>query len=423
MSLYELAPSPNRLSNTASHLLSGGHRHTALALFRRAAAQDPANAAIRCNLAIALTNFGEYDEASKILYALVTADERDLAAWHAYGVLSLVSGHPEDALRCFKSCKVLDPDNGTHDFDLACALMQAGQWAEGWAAYEKRKNYKPERVFPGLPRWDGTPNKVVYAWAEQGIGDTFQFARYLPLVAERSKKVFLAVPPALWGLFEGYRDCGVELLKLGTITDEVDAEVSLMSLPHLLGPTPAQWPEDPGLLAAGILPMTLPEHGNRLKVGLCWACSPSSHNWRERTVSFGELLQLTALGDADFYALQVGPAAAAIATHQAQLLVTDLSARLVDDWGATAAAIKALDVVVTTDTSVAHLAAILDKPVIMLLARRDWWRWGNEGETTPWYPTMTIIRQQVPFSWAAELKRVSAILGHAALARRAKAAA
>lgn len=418
--------SPNRLSNTASTLLNTAERRTALAFFKRAAALDP-TPPILCNLAIALTNFGEYGEACRVLQGLLDKNDADLAAWHAFGVLSLVAGEPEQAVRCFDSCISLDPANGTHKFDRACALMQAGRWKEGWAAYECRKDYKPERTFPGLPRWDGSPGKFVYVWAEQGIGDTFQFARYLPLVAKLSRRVILAVPPALWCLFEGYRECGVELLKLGTGVDGLDAEVSLMSLPHLLGPTPAEWPPDPGLLAKHVPPRLLFGHDNelndRLKVGLCWACAPSSHNWRERTVDFGELLQLTAAANADFYSLQVGRAAADITAHQAQLVIDDLSGTLADDWAATAGALKTLDLVVTTDTSVAHLAAILGKPMVMLLARRDWWRWGNEGTTTPWYPTMTIVRQKVPFAWGEEVRQVSTILGNAARARSAKAAA
>lgn len=415
--------SPNRLSNHAASLLHTTNRQTALALFKRAVSLDPKSPATRVNLAIAYTSFGRYAEASELLHGLVTENPADVAAWHAYGVLSLVSAQPADAVSCFERCVQLNPAAGNFKFDHALALMQNDQWAAGWEAYECRRDHKPERVFTDLPRWDGTPDQAVYVWAEQGIGDTFQFARYLPLVAAQSKRTILAVPPSLWCLFEGYKECGVELLKLGTVATDVDAEVSLMSLPHLFGATPAEWPADPGLLGKNISPRYWSSTPTRLAVGLCWAVNPSSHHSLERTVPFHSLLQLTANGDIDFESLQVGPASADIARSQAQTVVVDLSGQLTDDWASTASAIKALDVVVTTDTSVAHLAAILKKPTIMLLARRDWWRWGNMGDKTRWYPTMTIIRQQTPFSWDREVQQVSALLGQAARERCANLAA
>ena len=411
--------SPNRLSNHAASQLGTSNRSMALAAFRRAAALAPESAAIQANLAIALTNFGHYVEASRLLHRLVSEEPTCIGAWHAYGVLGLVTAQPEDAVSCFRACTLLDPLNGMYKFDLALSLLQAGRWVEGLEAYECRRVYKSERTFDKLPRWDGSPGKSIYVWAEQGIGDTFQFSRYLPLLKKISRRVVFALPLPLHALFEPFRE-HVELLQLGVDVTDIDCEVSLMSLARHLGPTPEEWPADPGLLGKHVTAVVPP--GN-LRVGLCWACNSTSSNYLERSVDFKDMLQLTAHAGADFYSLQVGAAAADIAKSQAQLLVTDLSDRLTDDWCATAAAIKSMDMVVSTDTSVAHLAAILGKPTVMLLARRDWWRWGNSGEKTPWYPTMTIIRQERPFSWAREIEKVSTILGRAAQARCAKAAA
>lgn len=407
-----------KLSNHAAMLLATSRRKTAMALLKRAAGLSDL-AGVHANLAIAHTTLGNYAEASKILHGLVTKNNDDLAAWHAYGVLSLVAGLPEDAVECFKKCIALDPDSNSNKFDRSLALMQAGRWEEGWQAYECRKDHKPERLFPGLPRWDGTPGKHVYVWAEQGLGDTFQFARYLPRLRELSPKVILAIPPSLFDVFDGYKEI-VSILGLGAATDDIDCEISLMSLPHLLGPTPDLWPADPGLLAKGLEPMALTRD---FKIGLCWACGPGSHHHEERSVPFEDMLQLAETSAASFYSLQVGPAAAAITASAAQLVVTDLSPAITDDWAKTASAIKAMDIVVSTDTSVAHLAGALGKPTIMLLARRDWWRWGNSGDKTPWYPSMTIVRQEKPFHWEKEIKKVSAIISQAASDRSAKSLA
>ena len=268
--------SPNRLSNHAAGLLGTANRATALAALRRAAAAAPESAAIHANLAIALTNFGHYVEASKILHGLVTKNPYDIAAWHAYGVLGLVSAQPEDAVDCFKTCMLLDSSSGMYKFDHALALMQAGRWAEGLEAYECRREYKSERTFSNTPRWDGSANKSVYVWAEQGIGDTFQFARYLPLLAKISRRVVFALPLPLHQLFAPYQE-HVEILRLGSDVADIDCEVSLMSLARHLGPTPAEWPEDPGLLGKNV---TAEVPDDNFRVGLCWACSSTSANYR-----------------------------------------------------------------------------------------------------------------------------------------------
>ena len=404
-----------KLNLQAIALTGKGELRTANALLKRANALDPANAALSCNLAISYTNLGDYDAASRLLLRLLTNEPNNLAVLHAYGVLSLVAAHPDDAARLFKRCYELSPEVGNLKFDYSLALMQAGNWKDGLEAYETRRENQPERAFDGLPRWQGELDKTVYVWAEQGVGDTFQFARYLPWLAERSKKVVFALPPDLHALFKPYNTV-CELVSLTHNASGLDCETSLMSLARYHGTTPEHVPPDPGFIGYDIYPRDLPTT-DKLKVGLCWACNPSSGHYRERSVPLENLLQLAANPDLELYSLQVGASAGDVSRLGAQLVVEDLSSELSFDWRATAAAIKGVDVVVTTDTSVAHLAAILRKPTYMFLARRDWWRWGNEGQKTFWYPTMTIIRQKQPYSWASEVQQVSAILGQAAQAR------
>lgn len=406
-----------RLSNHAATLVSTKHRLTGLAMLKRAVALAPLPG-IQANLAIAHTVVGDYYSANEICQGLIADNPRNIAAWHALGVMGLTSADPDLAVRCFEHCQQIDPGNQSHIFDHSLALMQAGRWQAGWSAYEDRRNYKPERIFPGLPRWDGSPNQSVYVWAEQGLGDTFQFARFLPILREKSRRVVLAIPPSLYSVFEAYKEF-VDILAFNTPVGDIDAEISLMSLPFMLNRmTPDKWPEEPGLLGKNVEPMSL--SNNTLKIGMCWACGPSSHHHLERSVPLSSLIRITENAAASFYSLQIGEAAAEIHQNAAQTLITDLSPALTDDWVATASAIKAMDMVVSTDTSVAHLAASLKKPTIMLLARRDWWRWGNTEPVTPWYPSMTIIRQSKPFQWDDEVAQVSAIIGKAAQDRSAK---
>lgn len=411
-----------RLSNHAVTLLNSEKRKTALPLLKRAGelTNDPG---VWCNLAIAYTNEGKYVEASQILHQLVTRNPKDLAAWHAYGVLNLVSALPQDAVGCFEKCCELDPKNGAMVFDYSIALMQAGYWQKGLECYESRREWKPERYFPGLPKWTGEEGKSVYVWAEQGIGDTFQFARFIPWLSKRCKRVVFALPADLHSLFKGYSEyCEI----VGHVQDisDVDFEAPLMSLARHYVEVENDAPmflEDLNLLASNVQPRKIVS--DRLKVGVCWATNPSSHHYLERSLPFGSFLEITENSGCSFHSLQIGPASADIIKNSAQLVVEDLSSEMIDDWSATASIIKAMDIVVTTDTSVAHLAAILRKPTIMFLARRDWWRWGNEGETTPWYPSMTIIRQEAQNTWGPEFAKVSAMLGEAARNRLSKKAA
>ena len=404
-----------KLSNYAAQLIGSPRRLTALAMLRRAAEMTK-TAGVHTNLAISLMGLGVYDESSQILQRLTTENAVDLAAWHAYGVLGLIAAQPEIACQSFRQCRIIEPKILTHRFDHSCALMQANRWVEGWELYETRRDHKPERSFPGLRRWDGSEGKSVYVWAEQGIGDTLQFARYLPLLRQKSKRVVFAVPPSLFKLFAGYKEV-CDIMMINTAVDDIECETPLMSLPQYLGPAPDTWPADPGLLANDIKPLTLDKP---FKVGLCWAVGGTSHNHLERSVPFSQMVGLVENSAASFYSLQVGHDAGALQENDAQLLVTDLNPLLTDEWHHTAAAIKSMDMVVSTDTSVAHLAAILGKPTIMLLARRDWWRWGNAGSTTPWYPTMTIIRQKRPFYWEDEIKTASALVAQAAEVRNSQ---
>jgi tetratricopeptide (TPR) repeat protein len=409
-----------KLSNKALSLLNGGktEKTVALAHLRRAHALVPQDAAIKCNLAVAMTGLGHYTEASRLLSELVAANKSDLAAWHAYGVLSLVACLPEDAAACFKRCAELDPGDGDMLFNQSLALMQAGHWRTGLAAYEARRFWKPERSFPGLPAWQGETDRHVYVWAEQGVGDTFQFARYLPWLAARSKRVTFALPADLHGIFAGYEEV-CDLVTLTADVAGVDCETSLMSLPFHQGMTADNVLPDPGLLGSKLGAQRPWEPTGNLRVGLCWACNPSSMHHRERSVPLAELLTLAQHGGIDLISLQVGKAAEDIVTLGARDLILDVTQDLEGDWAATASMVKSLDFIVTTDTSVAHLAAILEKPTIMLIARRDWWRWGNSGTGTFWYPTMTIIRQETPFSWSREIEQVSALVGKAAREHRA----
>lgn len=389
-------------NNMAQSLYKSGHRKTALAYVRRAVELEPHNPVFQCNLGSLLTGLGEYNEASQIFLKLVSASSNNALAWHGYGVLGLVAGHPEDAVRCFRQCLRIEPENAMHTFDLACALIQADKWEEGLALYENRRSHRPERSFKGVPSWNGERGRKVYVWAEQGIGDTIQFARFIPWLAERSEYVTFALPAPLCSLFKNYTKIpNVEIVSFNNADVDADCEIPLMSLMFMSG---CEILPDPGYLK-------LDGYKNHItRIGVCWGCNSTSPHHQERSVLLEDLLALAEIPNTELYSLQVGERAGDIAKHQAQGIIQDLSHDILENWELTQKHIAGMDIVVSTDTSVAHLAGAMGKPTYMFLARRDWWRWGNEGIQTPWYPTMKIIRAAKPFEWKNEIRQVVDLL-------------
>lgn len=400
-----------QFNNIATHLYKDGKRHTALALVKNALNLEPNSECYLSNYACLLTNFGEYEKARSIFIEILDRNKDCLLAWHGYGVLEMVSARPRNAIRCFEKCIELDPENGSHKFDYACAVIQSGDWKKGFELYESRRAWKPEREFPQFIPWNGETGKKVYVWCEQGIGDCIQYARYLPWLVSVSENVTLAVAPNLIELFKGF-DKIVRIVPLTGAMVDSDYHLPLMSLAHFY--FKAGFTEVPIPIPHNGLEFTKASFGGKYKIGLCWACNNTSINYRERSLPFEQLLKLTEIHNTEFVSLQVGEASGDIAKARAQNLVEDMSSITNDSWQGTVSVLSACDFVISTDTSVAHLAATMGIPTVMFLARRDWWRWGNSGETTPWYPAMTIIRQEVPYKWEKEIERAYAILDNAA---------
>jgi len=403
-------------------------RKAALHMLERIHALDPGPRTLM-NIAVVNTKLGNYREAEEQLDAVLLANPEYLGAHHARGVLHLVMDKPRQAIDDFKRCIDLAPDELNHRLDLSMALLQAGLWADGFDMYETRKQINPERTLKGVAPWKGDPDPYglhLYVWAEQGIGDTFQFSRYLPWACSRAKRVTFAVPYTLLDIFEPWTAYlpNLEVTAFsGYVPETVNAETSLMSLAHWSGTAfSSDVPQDPGYISVWAQQRFLTgkhcplvRQGPMLKAGLVWACNPGSAHSAERSVPFEDMLTLIKLPQFEFYGLQVGERAADITAHQAQTFVTDLSPWILDDWSRTVTCIQQMDVVISTDTSVAHLAALMNKPTYMLLARRDWWRWGSDV-TTPWYPTMNIARPRKPFVWDDALDQVTGWLSQGCIA-------
>jgi glycosyl transferase family 9 (putative heptosyltransferase) len=286
-------------------------------------------------------------------------------------------------------------------------LLLLGRFEEGWRKYEWRRRASTRGVRPlDGEYWDGGPlaGRAILLVAEQGAGDTLQMLRYVPRIVAQGASVKLMLPRSLQRL-EGDALAAASLHAQDEAPPPYDCWAQLMSLPGLLGATEANIPAPIPYLRA---PATARRGfaGEGRAVGLAWAGNPEHENDHNRSIPFARLAPLLALDDARWFSLQVGPRATDIAGASG---ITDL-APLLQDFGDTAAAIDALDLVITVDTSVAHLAGALGKPVWLLLPHVPDWRWLLDRADTPWYPTMRLFRQARRGDWDEVIGRVAAEL-------------
>lgn len=302
------------------------------------------------------------------------------------------------------------PDHAEAHWNQALLLLLQGNYAMGWQEYEwrwkKRRFTSPQRQFM-QPQWQGEPltGKTILIHAEQGFGDTLQFCRYLPFLAASASQVVFECHPQLTALMETLSP-GLTIVAMGQPLPPFDCHLPLMSLPRLFGTTLETIPASVPYLQppAGRLPFwqsVLPDTGC-LKVGLCWA--GKTYPDPGRSIPAAMLAPLAACTAASFVSLQVGEGSA-----QPTINLLDLT-MLVQDFADTAALVAQLDLVITIDTAVAHLAGALGIETWLLLPAAPDWRWLLKRADSPWYPTMRLFRQQQPGNWAELMKRVATAL-------------
>jgi hypothetical protein len=299
-------------------------------------------------------------------------------------------------------------------------LLQLGEYRRGFAEYEWRWQTGQFTPFQcPHPKWAGQPipDKTLLIHTEQGAGDAIQFARFLPLAAQRCRKLMLVCRADLLPMFAAMPGIA-EVREAGQIqVNEFDAYAPLLSLPHVLGVTlesiPAAMPYiDVAAIRRRKDPSTLPvlKSSSRFKVGMVWAGSPTHRNDRQRSCALREFLPVLQTPGIDFYSVQKGERGEELAQLPPAVQVQDLAPYL-HDFGDLAVILDQLDLVITVDTAVAHMAGALGKPVWVVLSYVPDWRWGLEGESTPWYPTMRLFRQARAGDWAEVMERVAHALG------------
>ena len=437
-----LAAHPDRAeaySNLGAALQDLGRLDEAVKAYHQALALDSRQAATHANLGTALMDLGSLEDAAASLQRALTLQPESAAAWSNYGNALTRLGRLEAAMSAFQRALALQPDYAEAHHNLAFALLARGDFTRGWAEHEWRwqcaQFVEAAREFP-MPRWDGTSlaGQTILLHAEQGFGDTIQFVRYAPLVAARGGRVVLECQPQLRRLlagnevqsresrverrahrdFRGGADMGVaDVVAQGEPLPACDLHAPLMSLPFIFGTTLDTVPAAVPYLR--VRPALVEDWSHRLatipgpRVGLVWAGNPHHRNDAFRSVPLAALAPLGATPGLSLVSLQKGPGAEQLRDAPLGLFLYNLGPQLTD-FADTAAALLHLDLLITVDTAVAHLAGALGRAVWLLVPAVCDWRWLEERADSPWYPTMRLFRQHRRGDWAPVVARVAATL-------------
>ncbi len=387
-----------------------GRVEEAVALMERSIELGPRNHFLR-NICEAYRILGRYDEALAAGRRAAAGDPRDPICEANLSVLHYERAEPEEAIAAAERSLAIKPDHPGSHMGLAEALLVSGQFERGWDEYEWR--YRLAGVpspmpLKDVPAWDGADlaGGSLLLVADQGYGDGIQFARYIPWAAERCGKVMLAASKELQPLLR-------QVPGIDTMFDQWDAcppvkaWQTLSGLPRLHGTTAERLPASPPYLAAE--PDRVAAWEERLKalcapgyarVGLVWAGRPTHMNDRNRTVTLAGLSAITDLAGVTFVSLQKGAAVDQIGGYFGRAPLVNLGPEI-EDFADSAAVIQGLDLVITVDTSVAHVAGAIGKPAWVMLPHAPDWRWLRERSDSPWYPSLRLFRPPGPRDWPA----------------------
>ncbi len=360
-----------------------------------------------------------YEEALHCYQQLIAVAPQEQEGYLlSLGVLYAEQERYTEALECYNQLVAAKPESVNGHWNRALVQLLLGEFTEGWSGYEwrRRRDEWLVQMWPGRfvpPLWSGEPlsGRTILVYAEQGFGDTIQFGRYLPLLLAQGARVIFHCMEGLVELFS--RMAGIEVVARDyelALQQTFDFHIPLMSLPHIMGTTLETIPTaraylqtDAGRVAAWRDRIT--QKGFR--VGLVWAGAAKNVANRMRSTTLAAFAALAAMPDTTIYSLQKD--AAAGSELMAQWGVVDLGPEL-HNFDETAAVIANLDLVITVDTAVAHLAGALGVPVWILIYSSPEWRWLLGREDSPWYPSARLFRQQLGEPWPVLVERMVAAL-------------
>lgn len=449
----EAAPNwPNGWYKLGNMLFQKNDFEHALQAFRRSIDLNPSQPRCLTNLGATLEKLGQYEEAAMVLRHALVLSPDDIAGLKNLGHVVLKLGHvgeglhllrratelaPDDpdahytlgnallrmerlqeALAAYARVRELQPSTARAYFAPASVLLMNGQYKDGWAAYESRFDmaaYKPNVKNVHDLLWDGGPLKGrrLLIHVEQGFGDTLEFVRYVSLVRERAGegKIFLLCEPELRRILETVEGVD-EFYELGSdATITYDVQLPLLSLPHRFGTTLESIPNKTPYLKVplGTKAKVRRRKETKIAVAFVWAGRPTHSDDRFRSCTVNWFAKLFDIPGVDFHSIQWGPRAAELEPHLKRQNVSSMTDKLTD-FAETAAIIDQVDLIISIDSAVAHLAGALGKPVWTILPFGGEWRWLFRREDSPWYPNMRLFRQPILGDWRPVFQRIGTLL-------------
>jgi tetratricopeptide (TPR) repeat protein len=431
--------SPEVHNNLANVLQHEGNIEEAISHYEQALQLLPGFAAVHNNLANVLKNEGRLEEAIQHWHKALHLSPDYPEPHYNLGKELQKLGQLDEALDHYEKALRIKPDYADARWNRALLWLVRGEWVRGWPDYEMRWTQPgfTRRSFSQL-RWDGSPlhGRTILLHAEQGLGDTLQFIRYAPLVKERGCNVVFECPPALRPLLSNAQ--GFDLLvSQRAPLPPFDVEAPLLSLPGIFQTTVATVPAPvPYLHVDSKLveqwhsqctvnggrwtarqeksatshrpPSTV--HCPLFRIGIAWQGSPTFRGDRERSIPLAQFAPLADINGIQLVSLQKGPGTEQLVAWPGQNAPSTLGSRFDESHGAfvdTAAVIMNLDLVITSDTAVAHLAGALGMPVWVALSFVPDWRWLLHLADTQWYPTMRLFRQRRLGHWEEVFQRIA----------------
>lgn len=402
--------------NLGTILRKQGKFQAAAACAEKAVGLSPDNPSFLTNYGNCLVDLDKGEEALVAHAAAARLKPDDPLIQYNHAIALREFGRFDEAIKAFDAAIALKPADVNMQWDRAITYLHMGRYKEGWDAFEIRwhqKQARQERRYAG-PQWQGEDlnGKTILVYEEQGFGDTILCSRYIPLIKARGGRVVLECKKPLHRLFANIE--GLDALTDTTpVAGSYDCHVPMMSLPGIFKtdetniPKPAALTAAPDVPAAAARLLALGE--GKLRVGIVWSGSLTFGRNRKRAVSLERFLPLAGIPGVQCYSLQKGPCEKDIAVQGVEELILPLGPH-VDDFADTAAVLQRLDLIIMTDSSVAHLAASLGRPVWNLLDFYPYWLYLQNRVDSPWYPTMQLIRQQKPGDWDGVFERAERAL-------------
>lgn len=397
----------------------GDHRR-ALQLIGAAVAVQPDHPGYVTNLALVRMHLGDIDTALAGLDRALALRPDDADAHLHRGIVLKSLDRFDESLASFDRALALRPNLAPAHLNRALTELLLGRWLEAWPGYEWRLQLMPEGQRNRLPperRWDGQPlatGSTVLLHAEQGLGDTIQFCRYAPLLAARGLRVWLEAQPRLVPLL-GSLDGVAGIVPAGAPLPPFDRHVPLPSLPRLFDTTPGDVPMPTGYLQPPVERVAVWQarlgERRRPRIGLVWLSGKAGDELDRRSIDLARWLPHLPPADGPFelISLQKQPRSADAPLLAARPDIRHFGAEQ-NDFGDAAALCALVDLVISVDTSVAHVAGALGRPTWVPLHYLPDWRWLRGRTDTPWYRSMRLFRQQRAGDWSQPLEEIAAAL-------------